>query len=141
MSDLYSVIGTAAYKNLLADPNGADAIAIPCEPGNGDVPMGTVMYRKASGLFAPAATAQVTASNFLVVLGEDVATGSAPAAGVTVTAEDAKAFRTGCFINGAVFLASKAALSDANKVVLRGQGIVFDRETETTTFTNTVTGA
>ena len=139
--DLYSKIGEQNYTNLLADPQGADVISIPCEPGNGDVPAGTVMYRKSSGLYAPAASANVVSTNQLVVLKDAVATGTAPASGVTVTAEDAAAYRAGCFIEGAVKLASAAAVTEAHKVILRAQGIVFDRKEATTTFTNTVTGS
>ena len=139
--DLYSKIGEQAYTNLLADPQGADVISIPCEPGNGDVPAGTVMYRKSSGLYAPAASANVVSTNQLVVLKDAVATGTAPASGVTVTAEDAAAYRAGCFIEGAVKLTSAAAVTEAHKVILRAQGIVFDKKEATTTFTNTVTGS
>ena len=141
MSDLYSVVGSSSYTNLLADPQGADVIAISCEPGNGDVPAGTVMYKKASGFYAPAASANVVATNQLVVLKEAVATGSAPASGVTVTAEDAAAYRAGCFIDGAVKLAAAAAVTEAHKVILRAQGIVFDKKESTGTFDNTVTGS
>lgn len=141
MSEMYSTIGSRAYSNLLADPQGADLISIPCEPGNGDVDAGTVMYRKSSGLYAPAATAQVTAANQLVVLKEDVATGEAPGAGETATAEDAAAYRAGCFVDGAVKLAEGATLTAAHKVVLRGQNIVFDVKETTGTFDNTVTGS
>lgn len=141
MSEMYSTIGSRAYSNLLADPQGADLISIPCEPGNGDVAAGTVMYRKSSGLYAPAATAQVTASNQLVVLKEDVATGAAPESGETATAEDAAAYRAGCFVDGAVKLAAGAAVTAAHKVVLRGQNIVFDVKETTGTFNNTVTGS
>lgn len=141
MSEIYSTIGTRSYAALLADPQGADAITIPCEPGNGDVVRGTVMYRKASGLWAPAASAQVSTSNALAVIDEDVATGSAPASGAVAVAEEVKAYRAGIFVDGAVVLAAKAALSDANKVVLRLQNIVFDQKESTATFTNTVTGA
>ncbi len=141
MSEMYSTIGSRAYSNLLADPQGADLISIPCEPGNGDVAAGTVMYRKSSGLYAPAATAQVTASNQLVVLKEDVATGAAPGSGNTATAEDAAAYRAGCFVDGAVKLAAGAAVTAAHKVILRGQNIVFDVKETTGTFDNTVTGS
>ena len=71
---MYEVIGTNNPEYLLADPQGADIIAIPCEPGNGVVKRGTVMYRKESGMDAPAATSNVTASNMLVVLDESVDT-------------------------------------------------------------------
>lgn len=141
MSDLYSVAGTKVYTNLLADPQGADVISVPVEPGNGDITAGTLLYRKASGLWAPAATAAVVVTNQLVVLKEAIASGTAPAAGVTVTAEDAAAYRAGIFVDGAVTLAAGAALTDAHKAVLRQQGIVFDKKESTTDFTNTVTGA
>lgn len=134
MSELYKTIGTSNYTNLLADPQGADVIAIPCEPGNGAIPAGTVMYRKSTGLYAPAADGQVSASYMLVVLKEDVDTGDTVTAGAV--AEDAGAYRAGCFIDGAVVLAEEAALSDANKVVLRTMGITFDKKEGTGTFDN-----
>lgn len=141
MSELYGVIGTMNYKNLLADPQGTDVISIPCKPGNGALAMGTLMYREASGLWSPAAAGSVTAANQLAVLKEDVETGAAPGSGETATAEDAAAYRAGCFIDGSVTLAAGAALTDANKAVLRGQNIVFDKQESTSTFDNKVTGA
>ena len=141
MSELYSKIGERGYENLLADPHGADLIAIPCEPGNGDIKGGTIVYRKASGLWAPAASAQIANTNQLAVLKETVATGNAPASGETATAEDAAAYRAGRFVDGRVTLASDAALTAAHKVILRQQGIVFEEKESTSTFTNTVTGS
>lgn len=141
MVKLYESIGQSGYKNLLADPQGADKIAIPCEPGSGAISAGTVMYRKASGLWAPAAAAQVTASNMLAVLKDGVETGEAPGSGIKAVAEDAVAYRAGRFIDGAVTLAAGAALTEANKVVLRGQGIAFNVKESASTFTNSVTGA
>ena len=44
-TSLYGVIGTRTYGNILADPTGADRIAIPCEPGSGKLTAGVVMYR------------------------------------------------------------------------------------------------
>lgn len=140
MSELYEVIGTRNYDQLLADPQGADVIAIPCKPGNGTVKRGTVMYREASGLYSPAASAQIVSTNQLVVLNEDVDTGSAPASGETAVAKDAAAYRAGRFVSGRVKLAADAALTDAHKVILRLQNIVFDQMESTTTFDNTVTG-
>ena len=75
------------------------------------------------------------------MLKEAVASGNAPASGVTAVAEDGLAYRAGCFIDGAVKLTAGAALTDAHKVILRQQGIVFDKKESTTTFTNTVTGS
>lgn len=140
MSDLYSVIGTSTPTNLLSDPQDADKIAIPCEPGNDDIPAGTLMYRKESGLWAPAASEQVVNTNQLAVLKEAVSTGSAPESEQTAVAEDGIAYRAGRFIDGAVTLAAKAALTEAHKVVLRQQGIVFNRKEGTDTFDNKVTG-
>ncbi len=134
MSDLYGVIGTSTYKNLLSDPQGADVTAVPCEPGNGDIPAGTVMYRTATGLYAPAASAQITTSYNLVVLGEDVQTGGEIKE--STVAEDAKVFRAGKFIDGAVFLKSKGTLTAAHKVVLKLNGIVFDEKESTSTYNN-----
>lgn len=138
---MYGVIGRSNTKNLLADPQGADVIAIPCEPGHGDITAGVVMYRKESGLWAPAESANVTSSNQLAVLGEDTATGEAPGSGVTAVAEDAGAYRAGRFIDGAVTLAAGAALTAAHKVILRMQGIVFNQKESAATFTNAVTGS
>lgn len=128
---MYEVIGVNNPEYLLADPQCADVIAIPCEPGNGLVKRGTVMYRKASGMYAPAATANVTASNMLVVLDESVDTDANKA-----VAEDARAYRGGRLIYGRVTLASDAALTAANIAVLRGQGIVFDQMDTAAEFAN-----
>lgn len=128
---MYEVIGTNNPEYLLADPQGADIIAIPCEPGNGMVKRGTVMYRKESGMYAPAATSNVTASNMLVVLDESVDTDENMA-----VAEDARAYRAGRLVYGKVTFASDAALSAANIAVLRGQGIVFDQMDTAPTFSN-----
>lgn len=134
MSELYKKIGESAYTQLLADPQGADVIAIPCEPGNGEIPRGTVMYRKSTGLWAPAASGQVTTSNMLAVLNEDIDTGTAVTS--ASVAEDAAAYRAGRFIDGKVKLASNGTLSDVNKVVLRLQGIVFSPMESTGVFHN-----
>lgn len=133
MSDLYTVAGSFTYSNLLASPEGADVISIPCTPGQGTIPMGTVMYRDSStGLYNAAANGQISTSYALVVLAEDVATGSATSA----VAEDAKAYRAGIFIDGAVILASNGTLSAANKVVLGYSGIRFDKKQSTDTVAN-----
>lgn len=134
--NLYGKIGETGYSALLADAQGADKIAVPCEPGNGEIARGTVLYRKASGLWAPAASGQVSTSYMLAVLDEDIDTGSA-VTGASV-AEDAAAYRAGCFIDGKVKLAAGAALSDAHKLVLRLEGIVFRQEESAGTFHNEV---
>ena len=132
--ELYRTEGTKTYKNILADPQGADAIMIPVAPGSGDVPAGTIMYRTANGLYAPAASGQISTSYFLVVLAEDVAAGASVAPGAV--AEEAKAYRAGKFIDGVVKLASAATVTDAHKVVLKLGGIVFDQKEGTGTFDN-----
>lgn len=125
MSKLYEVIGQSEARQLLADPQGADRIAVPLTPGKGNLPAGTVLFRETNGMYSPAASADCVTTNFLAVLAEDMDTGETVEPGAV--AEDAVAYRAGIFANGKVFLASKAALSEANKVVLRKQGIVFDR--------------
>lgn len=140
MSELYDVVGTSKYDQLLSDPKGTDPIFIPCKPGNGSVKRGTVMYREESGLWSPASNEEVTAEKQLVVLNETVETGDAPGPGETATAPEAAAYRAGHFVAGRVTLKSDAALSEANKVVLRLQGIVFNVKEGTGTFNNKVTG-
>ena len=121
MSGLYDVIGTNNPAYLLADPQGADVIAIPCEPGNGSLARGQIMYRKISGMWAPAATGNILITNMLAVLDEAVDTD----ANETV-AEDAKAFRAGRLIASKLILASSGTLTAAHKIVLRAQGIYLD---------------
>lgn len=128
---MYNVIGSNNPNYLLADPKGADKFAIPCEPENGVIAAGTVMYRKESGLWAPAAAENVAESNQLAVLDGDVDT--------TLNknvAEDAAAFRGGRFVYGKVKLANGDAPTAAHMVILRKQGIVFDRMQSTETFDN-----
>ncbi len=132
--ELYKKIGESAYRSLLSDPQGADVIAIPCEPGNGSVARGTLMYRKSSGLWAPAESGQVSTSYQLAVLNEDVETGDAVTDGAA--AEDAAAYRAGRFIDGAVTLKAGGTVTEAHKLALRLEGIVFDRKEGTGTFHN-----
>ena len=139
MAELYSTVGTSNPTYLLADPRGADKIAVSMEPGNGTVERGTVIYRKDTGFWAPAAAAQAVITNQLAVLDETVDTTGVAISGGTV-AEDARAFRAGHFIAGKVTLASDAAITAAVEVVLREQGIVFDQMVSTGTFNNVVSG-
>lgn len=122
--NLYNVIGQSNMTNLLADPQGADVIAINCEPGNGELAAGQLMKRKATGLYAPAGTSDISANNYLVVLKTAVDTGDS-VTGATV-AEDAAAYRAGRFIDGKVILASNGTMTAAHKLILRQQGIVFN---------------
>lgn len=137
--DLYGKVGEKTYKNLLADLTGADKISISCTPGNGVVTVGTVMFKDTTGMYTPAATGDVVITKALVVLADTVDTGDTPAAGETAVAEDAPAYRSGVFINGHVTLASGGTLTEAHKVVLKNQGIVFDHKVETAEFDNSVT--
>ena len=98
------------------------------------------MERETTGLYSPAAAANVKADTQLVVLKETVDTGAAPGSGVTAVAEDAAAYRAGIFVDGAVKLANGAVLTDALKAVLRGQNIVFSKKESADTFQNTVSG-
>lgn len=128
---MYRVIGKKEFSYLLADPQGADVFTIPCEPENGTVKRGTVMVRKDTGLWAPAAAADVAETKMLCVIDEEVDT----TRGAKV-AEDARAYRAARLLYGKVTLAAGAALTAANMIVLRKQGFVFDRMEETGTFDN-----
>ena len=135
--NLYDTIGERQYDNLLADERNAETIAINMEPGNGIVKRGTVVYRKATGFWAPAAAANAVITNQLAIMDETVDTAGIAGEGTT-TAEVARAFRSGTFITGKVTLAADAAVTVAAAVVLRTQGIVFDQMVGGETFDNKV---
>lgn len=135
--NLYDTIGERQYDNLLADERNAETIAINMEPGNGTVKRGTVVYRKATGFWAPAAAANAVSTNQLAVMDETVDTAGIAGEGTT-TAEVARAFRSGTFITGKVTLAADAAVTADAAVVLRTQGIVFDQMVGVETFDNKV---
>ncbi|MDO4620028.1 MAG: hypothetical protein Q4B09_05330 [Lachnospiraceae bacterium] len=121
MSENYKVVGTSAYKQLLADPQGADVIAVPVASGAGDIEIGTLLFRDASGSYKPAAAADVTSTKSLVVAKETIESGDD--AGSVV---DAGAYRAGSFVDGAVKLKDGTAVTAEQKVTLRLQNIVFD---------------
>lgn len=137
MSNMYGVIGTSQENYLLADPQGADVIAVPVEPGNGEIKRGTLLYRAESGLYKPAGSSQITTSNYLVVLSEDVNTGENSATGAI--AEDAASYRGGRFISGKVMYNNSGTLTEvtpAHKAVLRLMGILFDVDENAGEFAN-----
>jgi len=133
MSELYGVVGRNDPSYLLADPVGADPIAIPCEPGNGKIDRGTLMYKGADGLYVPAGTNDVVPTvvddelveKSLVVLDEDVDTDA-----VDDIHEVARAFRAGHMIAGRVKLKGGAAITPEMLLTLRKQNIVFDQMVE-----------
>lgn len=135
---MYEVIGTKEYTPLLSKTDG-DVTSVPMESGNGTVARGTVVYRKSTGLWAPAESSNVTAANQLAVLDETVDTSGLHSGSITI-AETARAYRAGHFVAGAVKLKAGAAVSAANAVVLRAQGIVFDPMVSDTGFNNSVNG-
>ena len=137
MAKLYDVIGTQNYTNLLSDPQGADLIAIPVEPAQGQLKAGMLMYRATSGLYKKATTSQISTSYFLVVLKEDIDTGSSVTPGAA--AEDAAAYRAGRFVDGVVTYDNSGTatkVTAAHKVVLKLQGIMLDEKEATGTFDN-----
>lgn len=136
MSNLYGVIGKFDYTNLLEDPQGADAFAVSMLPGKGLIKAGTVLEQNSSTLlWEPAASGHISANYMLAVLGEDVDTG-APSSTLAI---DAKAYRAGCFIDGAVKYDNSGTLTDltaAHKLALRLQGIVFKAKESTADIDN-----
>ncbi len=133
--NLYETIGTYNPTYLLSSPSGADLIAVPMEPGNGTVKRGTVIYRKSTGFWAPAAAENAVAANQLAVLDETVDTTGQVGTEKTV-AENACAYRAGHFIQGKVTLANDAAVTAAAEAALRTQGIAFDQMVGGETFDN-----
>lgn len=121
MSNLYNTIGSWNPSYLLADPKGCDRTAVPVAPGNGLIERGTVLYRTETGMYAPAAAANCTTTNMLVVLDEDVDT----SADATI-AEDASVLRAAHLIKSKVKLASGAELTAAAAVALRNQGFFLE---------------
>ena len=137
MGTMYEVIGTSTPAYLLADPQGADVIAVPVEPGNGKIARGALLYRKSNGMYAPAGTSQISTSYNLVVLNEDIDTGTA--VGANTVAEDAAAFRGGRFIDGKVTYddsGTATKVTAAHKLVLRLFGILFDVDENAAEFDN-----
>ena len=127
MSNLYGIIGQSTPEYLLADPLNGKPIAIPMEPGNGTVKRGMVVYRKASGFWAPAGNSQITTGYMLAVLNEEINTGTG------TLAENAAAYQTGRFIDGKVFYDNSGTptkVTAAQKVALAKQGIFFDQSVE-----------
>lgn len=124
MENLFGTIGTKDPKYLLKSLGGEDAeakITISVEPDNGVIPAGAVLYRKDSGLYAPAATGNITSSAFLVVLRDEVDTTENDAIALA-----AAAYRKGVFLKGYVLYKNSSvyeAVTQAHAVVLRGQNI------------------
>jgi len=130
---MYTTIGKWEPSYLLSDPQGAQVISIPCAPGNGVIQRGQIMKRGDNGMYAPAAAADITNANFLVVVDEVVDT----TADENIAA-DARAYRAGRLIAGKVTLKDGAELTAAVQLALRKQGIVFDQMVSAETFNNEV---
>ena len=127
---LYEKIGEKGYESLLYDPKGANKVALPLEPGNGEIERGQIVYRKSSGMWAPASTSELTTNYSLAVLDENVNTN----ANLGV-AEDADAYLAGNFIRGKVTVTSNGTITAAHELVLRMQGIYLNAK-EGATFEN-----
>lgn len=120
MENLYGVVGTHEPSYLLASNFMTDAVTISLEPGNGVVPAGAVLYRKASGLYAPAASANIVEANNMVVIRDDVDSGTG------TVAQAVAAYRRAHFIAGKVKVKNDTtyeAITAAHEVILRKQGI------------------
>lgn len=130
--ELYETIGTSTVRKLLASTEGVRKATLPIQPNEAAIPAGTVLYRQASGLWTPAAAAQIVDANALAVLNEDLAVNSGN------VAEDADAYVAGCFIDGQVKDSAGTAVTAAMKLVLRKQGIFFKEDATVGTFNNEV---
>ena len=118
---MYGTIGKWEPDYLLSDPQNAQPIGIDCMPGNGTIQRGMIMKRESSGMYVPAAAADITAAKYLVVLGETVDTD----ANETVAAA-AQAYRAGRFFSSRLLLSDGGKLTAEHKLVLRQQNIDTD---------------
>lgn len=122
MATLYGKIGQNDPAYLLADPIGAEKIGVSLKPGVGTIKRGTVIYRNSSNLYEAAAAANIIATNYLAVLDEEVTS----ATGETI-APVASAYRKGNLIAGKVIISTGTAVTAAQEVILRGQGIMLSQ--------------
>lgn len=133
METIFNVIGSKTYKNLLADPKGADLITVPVYPNAAALAAGSLLTRNSAGLWQPIASGSIADNVELVVLMEDVP------ANDTAIATDATVARAGCFIDGVVKESGGNAPTAAQKLILRKQGIVFKPDVDATAFANSYT--
>ena len=133
METIFNVIGSKTYKNLLADPKGADLITVPVYPNAAALAAGSLLTRNSAGLWEPIASANIADNVELVVLMEDLPVND------TAIATDAAAARAGCFIDGVVKESAGNAPTAAQKLILRKQGIVFKPDSEVGAFANSYT--
>ena len=133
METIFNVIGSKTYKNLLADPKGADLITVPVYPNVSALSAGALLTRNSAGLWQPIASGSIADNVELVVLMEDVP------ANDTAIATDATVARAGCFIDGVVKESGGAAPTAAQKLILRKQGIVFKPDVTADPFANSYT--
>lgn len=133
METIFNVIGSKTYKNLLADPKGADLITVPVYPNAAALAAGSLLTRNSAGLWEPIASGSIADNVELVVLMEDLPINS------TAVATDATAARAGCFIDGVVKESGGSAPTAAQKLILRKQGIVFKPDVTADPFANSYT--
>lgn len=133
METIYNSIGSLNYKNLLADPKGADLITVPVYPNSAALAAGALLYRNSAGLWTPIASGSIADNVEMVVLMEDLPIND------TAVATDATAARAGCFIDGVVLESGGDAPTAAQKLILRKQGIVFKPDATATSFANSYT--
>lgn len=119
MASIYGVIGTKNPEYLLADPTGQDKIAVNLKPGGGVIARGTVIYKNGE-MYEAAEAAQVVSTNYLAVLDEQVNTDED-----AQVAEVAAAYRAGRLIAGKVIVKDGSAVTAAQALILRQQGIVL----------------
>lgn len=133
METIFNVIGSKTYKNLLADPKGADLITVPVYPNAAALAAGSLLTRNSAGLWEPIASGSIADNVELVVLMEDLPIND------TAVATDATAARAGCFIDGVVKESGGYAPTAAQKLILRKQGIVFKPDVTAEPFANSYT--
>ena len=106
-------------NSIFASGAGARAIAIAVAAGEGSLKRGSILVRDTDNTYKFAATADVVATNNLVILDEDLETGSDNTQMATVS----RGWSSGVFMSGKLILKSNGALTAANMAALSNMGI------------------
>jgi hypothetical protein len=107
-------------SGILAEADGARAEGIALAAGNGALKRGQLLVRDTDSTYKPAANTDITATAYMVVLGEDVDTGSSS----SVAAIPVRAYLAGVFMSDKILLKT-GTLSAENTAMLRTQGILL----------------
>lgn len=129
---LYGKIGESNPSALLAEADGVRKISVAMAPGNGIAARGAICYKDAAtGMYKPAALADIIDANQLVVLDETVDTDESTEIGMA-----AAAYREATLIREKVTITGEDALTRAAEATLRKQGLYLSPNNDSPDFDN-----